>query len=154
MSNEINTIEYQKKPWGFHAVLSDVGHYKVKELILKPGARLSYQIHRHRVERWMVLEGEGNLIINGESQTIAKGSDALIPVNAAHRVENKGDIPLVILEVQFLVGESLSEEDIVRLDDDYGREGGLLVDGETSSGDWEEDTVEYIVRSSEAPSSS
>jgi mannose-6-phosphate isomerase-like protein (cupin superfamily) len=142
-SQKTITVEYLEKPWGFHAILIDVGHYRVKELIVKPGERLSYQIHRHRVERWMVLEGEGKLTLNGEVSRIAMGTDVTIPVNAAHRVENMGDVPLVILEAQFLVGENLSEEDIVRLADDYGRD----------EGDWEEDTVEYIVRSKEAPSS-
>ena len=143
MSNKTNTVEYLEKPWGFHAVLSDVGHYKVKELIIRPGERLSYQTHQHRVERWLVLEGEGVVTLSGELVPVSMGSDVSIATGVAHRVENTGDLPLVILEAQFLVGESLSEDDIVRLSDDYGRD----------EGDWEEDTVEYIVRSKEAPSS-
>lgn len=121
MSKENHTIAYDEKPWGLHAVLSDAGHYKVKELIVFPGQRLSYQLHYHRTEHWQVLEGKGVVTLNGVEQVMEVADTIWIPSETAHRLANHGDEPLVVLEVQYLEGDELSEEDIVRLEDDYDR---------------------------------
>jgi len=121
MKKESHTIIYDQKPWGMHAVLSDAGHYKVKELIVQPGHRLSYQVHQHRTEHWQVLEGTATVTLNDVVCVLSVGDTIWIPVEGAHRLENASDETLVMLETQYLKGDCLSEEDIVRIEDDYNR---------------------------------
>jgi mannose-6-phosphate isomerase len=109
----------ETRPWGEFAVLSDAPDHKVKRLTVSPGCRLSYQTHSHRSEHWFIVTGEGIVTIDGTTTPIGPSSCVDVPVGAAHRVECTGPEALVLIEVQH--GESFEEDDIVRLDDDYGR---------------------------------
>jgi mannose-6-phosphate isomerase-like protein (cupin superfamily) len=111
--------EDNHRPWGFYEVLSDKPDHKVKRITVLPKKRLSLQLHRKRKEHWIVVSGEG-LVTVGENIVRLKPSGSIdIPQGEAHRIENTGDIPLVFIEVQ--QGEYFGEDDIVRLEDDFGR---------------------------------
>lgn len=109
----------EKRPWGEFSVLDEASDHKVKRITVSPGCRLSYQVHAHRSEHWFVVRGSGIVTIDGVDNPIGPGSCIDVPVGAAHRVASDGPKDLVLIEVQH--GESFEEEDIVRLDDDYGR---------------------------------
>ena len=100
-------------------MLSDEPTHKVKRLTVEPGQRLSYQRHAHRSEHWFVVGGEGVVTIDGDERPVAAGDAIDVPVGAAHRISSTGTEPLVFIEVQH--GRSFGEDDIERLDDDYGR---------------------------------
>jgi mannose-6-phosphate isomerase-like protein (cupin superfamily) len=91
----------------------------VKRLTVLPGHRLSYQSHAKRHEHWFVVGGQALVTLDGRQIRLATGEDVDIPVGAAHRVENPGPTPLVFIEIQ--TGSYFGEDDIVRLEDDYGR---------------------------------
>ena len=112
-------LEHDDRPWGSYTVLADTDSHKVKRLEVLPGKRLSYQRHQHRSEHWFVVEGAGVVTLDGREVTVAAGEAIDVPVGTAHRIANPGDVPLVFVEVQH--GDSFGEDDIVRLDDDYGR---------------------------------
>jgi mannose-6-phosphate isomerase len=112
-------IDSDVRPWGSYAVLSDGSGYKVKTITVSPGHRLSYQRHSRRSEHWFVVAGEGAVTLDGQVITVRVGEAVDVPVGAAHRVHNTGQDPLVFVEVQH--GDYFGEDDIVRLDDDYGR---------------------------------
>ena len=107
------------RPWGHYHVLSDGDGYKTKSITVKPGKRLSYQKHARRSEHWFVVRGEGTVVLNGMSSDVRAGSAVDVPVGVAHRIANTGDEDLVFVEVQH--GEYFGEDDIVRLEDDFGR---------------------------------
>ena len=123
MSDQISTTsKYRETNWGFDEVLSNAETYKVKKLTIAPGHRISLQSHEHRSEHWLLLEGEGLITIGDALPYILKvGDTEYVPAKTVHRIANEGTDPLVILEAQFLTGDVLSEEDIVRYADDYGR---------------------------------
>ena len=107
------------KPWGYYINLNEDHGYKVKKIVVNPGSKLSLQKHEHRSEHWIISKGTAK-VINGEDTIIVKEKGTVfIPQQNVHRVENIGDTPLHIIEVQF--GDVLEEGDIVRLEDDYGR---------------------------------
>jgi len=107
------------RPWGSYEVLLDTDNYKIKRIIVEPGKKLSLQRHFHRSEHWVVVSGTAE-VTNGENVIIVRPNESTyIPVGEVHRLENKGKIDLVMIEVQ--VGEYTGEDDIVRLDDEYGR---------------------------------
>jgi mannose-6-phosphate isomerase-like protein (cupin superfamily) len=108
-------------PWGRWEVLLDEPTYKVKRIRLNPGQRLSYQTHAKRKEHWMVVQGEGRVTLDGKERHIEIGSTVDIPIGAAHRIANTGTSTLVFIEIQ--TGSYFGEDDIVRLEDDYGRTG-------------------------------
>lgn len=111
--------ERGERPWGVWEVLATGDHYAVKRLVIKPGARISLQRHRHRSETWIIAEGSARVQI-GDAVTVAEaGASLQIPRQAVHRLANGGRRPLVVIEVQR--GALLDEQDIVRLDDDHGR---------------------------------
>lgn len=110
------------RPWGWFETLTDGGSYRVKRLFLRPGHRLSRQRHRHRCEHWVVTEGSGRLERNGRSFRAMPGTVLFIPLGAVHRAGADADGPLVIIEVQR--GSILREDDVERLEDDYGRRRG------------------------------
>jgi len=112
-------VDFETRPWGDFRILDDAPDHKVKRITVSPGCRLSYQIHSHRSEHWFVVSGSGVVTINDVSTPIGPGSNVDVPVGAAHRVASTGSDALVLIEIQH--GESFEEEDIVRLDDDYGR---------------------------------
>jgi mannose-6-phosphate isomerase len=112
-------MEQGNRPWGAYAVLEENGHYKIKRIEVKPGQRLSLQMHHHRSEHWIVVSGTARVTC-GENEFIVNINEStFIPIGMTHRLENPGIIPLVIIEVQS--GEYLGEDDIVRLSDDYER---------------------------------
>jgi mannose-1-phosphate guanylyltransferase/mannose-6-phosphate isomerase len=93
----------------------------VKRLTVKPGAQLSLQMHHHRAEHWIVVEGTARITCNERVFLLAENESTYIPIGATHRIENPGKVPLHIIEVQS--GSYLGEDDIVRFEDTYGREG-------------------------------
>ena len=107
------------KPWGAYKVLDLGGNYQVKWLDVKPGARLSYQSHEHRSEHWAVVMGTATVTLDGEVLEVPRGEHIYIPARAKHRLENRGEELLRVVEVQS--GDYLGEDDIVRFEDDYGR---------------------------------
>ena len=112
-------MEGETRPWGRYDVLADESSHKVKRLTVEPGHRLSYQRHRQRSEHWFVVEGDALVTLDGVEHVVATGEAIDIPRGTAHRVENKGAVPLVLVEVQH--GSYFGEDDIERLSDDYGR---------------------------------
>jgi mannose-6-phosphate isomerase-like protein (cupin superfamily) len=111
----------EHRPWGHFEILSDADSHKVKRLTVDPGHRLSYQRHAHRSEHWFVVGGHGVVTLDGVDRAVDPGSAIDVPVGTAHRIDSKGPEPLVLIEVQH--GTSFGEDDIERLDDDYGRTG-------------------------------
>ena len=109
----------EQRPWGYFEVLFDEPGYRVKRVVVKPGERLSLQFHRYRSEHWFVVSGSGLAVVNDEETIVRAGTSLDIPQNSRHRLENDGEAPLVLVEIQ--CGDILDEDDIVRLQDDYGR---------------------------------
>lgn len=107
------------RPWGDYTVLGEGGRYKIKRIVVKPGASLSLQMHHHRSEHWIIVSGMAK-VVNGEKEfLIATNESTYIPAGHQHRLSNPGVLPLVMIEVQS--GEYLGEDDIVRYEDVYGR---------------------------------
>jgi mannose-6-phosphate isomerase len=109
----------EKKPWGGFLVLEDRPTHKVKRIWIHPGQRLSYQKHFKRSEHWLILEGRAKVTLDGKEIILRQGESADIPLEALHRIENIGDTQLTFIEVQW--GDYFGEDDIVRVEDDYGR---------------------------------
>jgi mannose-6-phosphate isomerase len=114
-----NSPRFDRRPWGTFTVLDEADGFKVKRIEVLPGKRLSYQKHSQRAEHWVVVEGTAKVTLNDKDIIVANGEAIDIPIGAAHRVENPGDQTLVFIEVQR--GNYLGEDDIVRLQDDFGR---------------------------------
>lgn len=109
----------ESRPWGMFKILSETKGYKIKEIVVKPGEKLSLQMHHHRAEFWVVIEGEA-IVTVGEEEKHMKAQDfVFIPLQATHRLANPGKTNLKIVEIQ--CGDYLGEDDIVRFDDVYGR---------------------------------
>lgn len=114
-------MAFETRPWGGYEVWGEGPGWLCKRIEVAPGARLSLQTHRWRDERWVVAEGAATLTLGEETRDLAPGDVVEIPAGRAHRVANPGEAPLVLIEVQ--LGEPLSEDDIERHEDDYGRAG-------------------------------
>lgn len=110
---------FEERPWGSFTVLCDEPSHKVKSITVASGQRLSYQRHRLRSEHWFVIEGVASVTLDGVEFQVGRGHYADIPQGVAHRLENRGNDPLIIIEVQY--GTYFGEDDIIRLSDDYGR---------------------------------
>ena len=108
-----------ERPWGNYTILDEGAGFKVKRIEVKPGKRLSYQKHARRAEHWYVVTGQARVTLDGREIDLSAGEAVDIPLGAAHRVQNPGEEPLVFVEVQR--GDYFGEDDIVRLEDDYGR---------------------------------
>ncbi len=106
-------------PWGRWEVLLEGPAYKVKRITVLPGKRLSYQKHFKRNEHWVIVEGKGMVTIDGKEVHMEKGDAVDIALETPHRMANNGDEDLTFIEVQH--GEYFGEDDIMRLEDDYGR---------------------------------
>ena len=114
--------EYSDRPWGNYTVLSgDAPDHKVKRIVVHPGKRLSLQYHAKRAEHWFVVAGTAQVTLDGTVTELTPGQAVDIPLHAAHRVANCGDTDVVFIEVQH--GTYFGEDDIVRLEDDFGRAG-------------------------------
>jgi mannose-6-phosphate isomerase len=109
----------ETRPWGGFLVLEDHPTHKVKRIWVHPGHRLSYQKHFRRSEHWIIVEGMARITLDGEEILLGRGESVEIPLEGAHRIENIGDTELTFIEVQ--TGDYFGEDDIVRLEDDYGR---------------------------------
>ena len=116
-----NSPKFDRRPWGTFTVLDEADGFKVKRIEVLPGKRLSYQKHAQRAEHWFVVEGTAKVTLDHREILVEAGRAIDIPKSAAHRVENPGEVNLVFIEVQR--GEYLGEDDIVRLEDDFGRAG-------------------------------
>lgn len=116
-NNEIGKI--YERPWGSYETLRIENNYQVKLLTIKPGGRLSLQKHFKRAEHWVVVAGAPSLTVNDQTRVYHPNESVFIPLEAIHRIENFAADTAKIIEVQ--VGEYLGEDDIVRLEDIYGR---------------------------------
>ena len=115
-----NSPKYDERPWGSFTVLDEAANYKVKRIEVLPEKRLSYQRHSRRAEHWFVVCGTAKVTLNGREFLVKKGEAIDIPVETAHRVENPdASETLVFIETQ--TGDYFGEDDIVRLEDDFGR---------------------------------
>ena len=110
---------FDQRPWGSFTVLDEAPNYKVKRIEVLPEKRLSYQRHERRSEHWMVVSGTAKVTLEGREIIVETGATVDIPLRAAHRIENPGSEKLVFIEIQR--GTYLGEDDIERLQDDYGR---------------------------------
>ena len=115
----LRRMTYEKRPWGSFTVLDEAENYKVKRIEVLPEKRLSYQKHQSRAEHWMVVAGIAKVTLNGREITLKPGEVVDVAVGAAHRIENVGTDMLVFIEIQR--GTYLGEDDIQRLQDDFGR---------------------------------
>jgi len=112
--------EYDERPWGNYTVLDDdAPDHKVKRMVVHPGKRLSYQRHAKRAEHWFIVSGRALVTLDGVETELAPGEAIDIPRESAHRIASVGDSDLVFVEVQH--GTYFGEDDIVRLEDDFGR---------------------------------
>jgi mannose-1-phosphate guanylyltransferase / mannose-6-phosphate isomerase len=107
------------RPWGFYESIEAGDRYQVKHLMVKPGASLSLQKHHHRAEHWVVVRGTARVTVGDKEMLISENESTYIPLGTLHRLENPGKVPLSIIEVQS--GAYLGEDDIVRVEDRYGR---------------------------------
>ena len=113
--------ERDERPWGSYEVLEDAPTHKVKRIEVNAGHRLSYQRHERRAEHWFVVAGNARVTLDGNEVELGPGMAIDIPTHAAHRIANVGDDRLVFIEIQ--VGDYFGEDDIERLEDDFGRAG-------------------------------
>ena len=109
----------EKRPWGWYDVIDEGDRYKVKSIEVKPGQKLSLQKHHHRAEHWVVVSGTAMIECDGKEKLLTENESTYIPVGSVHRLSNPGKMPLRIIEVQS--GSYVGEDDIVRLEDVYGR---------------------------------
>jgi mannose-1-phosphate guanylyltransferase/mannose-6-phosphate isomerase len=107
------------RPWGSYETIDEGHRFKVKRIVVKPGARLSLQMHHHRAEHWVVVQGTALVTCDGKEFLVHENESTYIPLGRTHRLENPGKVPLHLIEVQS--GAYLGEDDIVRLEDNYGR---------------------------------
>jgi len=107
------------RPWGMYDSIDSGGRYQVKRITVKPGAKLSVQMHHHRAEHWIVVSGTAKVTNGEQTLLITENQSTFIPVGQVHALENPGVIPLELIEVQS--GSYLGEDDIVRFEDRYGR---------------------------------
>lgn len=112
-------LESEERPWGSWHVMDTDDGYKIKRIHVLPGSRLSYQTHTYRSEHWVVVSGTATCTIDDEITLAGPGECVDVALGARHRLANDGDEELVIVEVQ--LGSYTGEDDIIRLDDDYGR---------------------------------
>ena len=109
----------EQRPWGEFENLLDSPLCKVKQIIVKPNQSLSYQYHLQREEVWVIVQGSGEFKLDDQISLISSGSILNIPLKAKHQIKNTGPYDLIFIEVQ--LGKYFGEDDIVRLEDNYGR---------------------------------
>jgi mannose-1-phosphate guanylyltransferase/mannose-6-phosphate isomerase len=117
--NEADALPIVHRPWGSFKSLHNGHRVQVKHIVVKPGGKLSLQMHHHRAEHWIVVQGTAKIRRGDEETMLSEDQSTYIPIGTAHRLENPGKIPLHLIEVQS--GSYLGEDDIVRLEDSYGR---------------------------------
>ena len=109
----------EERPWGSFTVLFEAPTYKVKEVRVKPGCRLSYQTHAKRSEHWLVVAGTARVVLNDKEIMLTAGESLGVPIGVKHRFGATEEGEMILIEVQR--GAYLGEDDIVRLEDDYQR---------------------------------
>lgn len=114
---EYHVFDY--RPWGHYKVLEEKDAFKIKRITVKQGKKLSYQLHHHRSEHWIVVSGMARVTIDEKVQYVSSGESIYMKAGQKHRLENTGKIPLELIEIQ--MGEYLEEDDIIRFDDEYER---------------------------------
>ena len=112
-SEPVNT---RSRPWGTVTMLEETERYRINRIEVKPGHHISTQMHYHRSEHWIVVSGTAKVVCDGKETLLMQKQSTYVPMSTAHRVENPGVIPLVMIEVQN--GEYLGEDDIIRFSDD------------------------------------
>lgn len=118
--NELVTYHNESiRPWGTYKVLEEDKNFKVKRIEVNTSAQLSLQLHEHRDEHWVIIEGEGEVTIDDKIINVKTNDKVFIPKKSKHRIKNIGQTPLIFIEVQY--GSYLGEDDIVRFEDKYGR---------------------------------
>lgn len=116
---EAETHSKVYRPWGSYESVDSGPRYQVKRIVVKPGAKLSLQMHHHRAEHWIIVSGTARVTCDEKQFMLTENESTYIPLGAVHRIENPGSIPLEFIEVQS--GAYLGEDDIVRFEDNYGR---------------------------------
>ena len=113
------SLEKSIRPWGRYEVLQETETHKVKCIWVNPGQRLSYQRHARRSEHWFVVKGNGKITINGEVKDVGPGAQVNFGIGVLHRIANTGTEEIIFVEVQ--TGTYFGEDDIERVEDDFGR---------------------------------
>jgi mannose-1-phosphate guanylyltransferase/mannose-6-phosphate isomerase len=116
---EANLHNKVYRPWGTYESLAKGSSFQVKRIIVQPGEELSLQLHYHRAEHWIIVEGTAEVQIGDKIAKYTQNQSTYIPIGEIHRMRNPGKIPLVVIEVQS--GQYLGEDDIVRFEDKYHR---------------------------------
>ena len=130
IKNVVNKLKAEKRPefefhrevfrpWGSYDSIDNGARFQVKRITVKPGEKLSVQMHHHRAEHWIVVSGSANVTIDDNTKLVTENESVYIPIGAVHALENPGKIPLELIEVQS--GAYLGEDDIIRFSDRYGR---------------------------------
>ncbi len=117
--DEADALSTVHRPWGTYRSLHNGHRVQVKHIMVRPGGKLSLQMHHHRAEHWVVVQGTARILRGNEEMILTEDQSTYIPLGTAHRLENPGKIPLHLIEVQS--GSYLGEDDIVRFEDHYGR---------------------------------
>lgn len=110
------------RPWGYYDSIDSGDRFQVKRIVVDPGQKLSLQMHHHRTEHWVVVKGTARVTCGEDQFLVGENESTYIPLGTTHRLENPGNIPLEMIEIQS--GSYLGEDDIVRFSDDYGRDAG------------------------------
>ena len=113
------SIYSENRPWGSFTVLDEGEGFKVKRISVNPGHKLSLQYHHHRSEHWTVVQGEASVTVGEDIKKVKVNESVYIPLKEKHALANEGEELMQLIEVQ--VGDYLGEDDIVRLEDRYGR---------------------------------
>ncbi|QIZ78450.1 mannose-1-phosphate guanylyltransferase/mannose-6-phosphate isomerase [Ferrimonas lipolytica] len=116
---ELNCHRKVFRPWGYYDSIDTGNRYQVKHITVKPGAKLSVQMHHHRAEHWVVVSGTAKVTNGDKTFLVAENESTYIPIGVVHALENPGKVPLELIEVQS--GSYLGEDDIIRFEDNYGR---------------------------------
>ena len=112
-------LEKSERPWGRYEVLQESSTHKVKCIWVKPGKRLSYQRHKFRAEHWFIVAGSGEVTIDGVTKSFSAGETIEFGIGVLHRLSNTSDTVVIFIEVQ--TGSYFGEDDIERIEDDFGR---------------------------------
>ena len=107
------------RPWGWYQTMDLGERFRVKRIVVKPGAKLSLQKHHHRAEHWVVVRGTAEVTRDDEVLVLHENESIYLPIGSVHRLANPGRIPVEIIEVQ--TGTYLEEDDIIRIEDEFGR---------------------------------
>ena len=117
---EAHTPAQVRRPWGWYQTMDLGNRFRVKRIQVTPGAKLSLQRHHHRAEHWVIVRGTAEVTRDAEVLLVRENESIYLPQGCAHRLSNPGRIPVEIVEVQ--TGTYLEEDDIVRIEDDFGRD--------------------------------